>query len=113
MIIRAAEIYKRTAEKNELSIDLITSVGEAVFGELLCLMNDPKDLAYELDHIGTFVLRHKSALRRISSARYFKDETFIERYGHIEGMIEDFKQKKTAFKQSKDEYKQKKALQQS
>lgn len=110
MIIRPAEIYKRASDKSGLSGELVTSVGETVFSRLLECMNDPKDLAYELDHVGTFILRHKSALRRIASARKFSDQIFLDRYAHLEAMIEDFKTKKATFKQYKDEYKQKKAL---
>lgn len=113
MIIRPAEIYKRASEKNSLDLDVVVSVGESVFGELLKLVNDPKDLAYELDHVGTFILRHKSFLTRLASARRFSDQIFEDKYAHIEKMIEDYKTKKMSFKQFKYEYRQNKALQQS
>lgn len=59
MIVRNKEIYKLVAETNNLPIETVESVGSAVFTELLKVMEDPKEIAYELPKFGTFVLKFK------------------------------------------------------
>lgn len=112
MIIKQIELYTRTAKANNLPPELISSVAEAVLGELVECVTDPKELAYELDHVGTFHLRHQFFLKKLARARRFNTEEFLQKHTHLEGMIASFKAKKVAFRQMKDEYKKDKALQQ-
>lgn len=108
MKIRPAELYRRTAERVNLESELVVSVGEVVFTELLECTQAPKKLAYELDHVGTFALRHRNFWnkhRRPGTAPYVLD--FLNRFKDIPKLIEEFKEKKTLYKTVKREYKEK------
>lgn len=57
MIESAKIIYKKTAEKNNVPIELIESIGNAVAQHMRTCLNNPDALAYELPNIGTFNIR--------------------------------------------------------
>lgn len=109
LAIRPAEVYRRVAVKRGLDSEVVASIGAAVFMELVDGMQSPKVLAYELDHVGTFAIRHANYKRHIRKMvrPYPKNAEFKERWKLVPTLIEDFKQKKQAVKQIKNEFKQK------
>ena len=59
MIIGAKDIYEEIAEEENINLELIQSIGNAVFQNLRTCLNDPLELSYELPKIGTFNIRFK------------------------------------------------------
>ena len=59
MIISAKDIYEEIAEEENINLELIQSIGNAVFQNLRTCLNDPMELSYELPKIGTFNIRFK------------------------------------------------------
>lgn len=114
MIIRPVETYRKVSIKAKIDMDMVSSIGASVFTELFNYMLKPRHLAYELDHVGTFAIRHKNfeqkweaQLRKASEGQFIKD------WEHIPELIRDFRTKKLEFEKYKDEYRQKKAREQS
>lgn len=106
MIIKPAETYKRVAAKYKLDRNLVASIGEAVFTELLDKMLAPDKLAYELDHVGTFAVRHQNFWRKHNRFSEHRPESdFLQRWSKVPDLIEDFKRKRDHYKGVKDEYK--------
>lgn len=106
-MIRSAEVYKRAAIRASLPHEVVSSVAEVVFKELMERMQVPKHLAYELDHVGTFAIRHKNFLNKY---RYrvdkYSDDPLVRDFGAVPQLIESFREKKQQDKKRKDEYKQ-------
>jgi antitoxin component of RelBE/YafQ-DinJ toxin-antitoxin module len=59
MVVRSKILYEQVAQKYNLPLDLIESVGGCVFTQLRKKMENPTDLAYELPKFGTFNIRFK------------------------------------------------------
>ena len=116
MIARAINIYKRTAQKNELSLEIVTSIGKAVFADLADKLMHPEELGYELDHFGTFMFRQKHFLTSIEKALRNAEERpedyqrmsqeFKDRMAMLRIKIHEFKAKKDEVKKLKHEYKE-------
>lgn len=107
LAVRPAEVYRRAAKKAGLDSDLMASVGEAVFTELVECMSAPKKLAYELDHVGTFAVRHKNfwvMKRRMDRRTPDRNKDFPNRWAAVPALIDEYQAKKQAFKQTKHEY---------
>lgn len=108
MIIRPAEIYKRAAQRNKLSPELVVSIGEGVFKELMERLLAPKHLAYELDHVGTFGFRHKNFRKKLQKKQRFEpDGVFIQQYANMPELMETFLIAKEQAQRRKHEYKSK------
>lgn len=110
LAVRPAEVYRRVARNRNLNPEIVSSIGEAVFSQLVDCMQAPKSLAYELDHLGTFAVRHKNLRENYRRLEYRKEEKrldFHERWKHIQPLIDDFQAKKLAHKQIKHEFRQK------
>lgn len=108
MKIRPAETYKRTANRNKLSLELVVSIGECVFRDLMERLQIPKHLGYELDHVGTFGFRHKNFHKKLQRKLKFEPEgQFIQEHTAIPKLIEQFKIAKDEAKQRKIEYRAK------
>lgn len=106
-MIRSAEVYKRAADRAKLPHEIVSSVAETVFKELMERMQVPKHLAYELDHVGTFAIRHKNFLHKYDfKARYYADSPLVRDFAAVPQLIETFREKKEQDKKRKDEYKQ-------
>lgn len=113
MIIRPAETYRRVSMKAKIDMDLVSSIGGAVFTELTNYMLKPRHLAYELDHVGTFAIRHRNFEGKWN-IQLMKDPegTFIKDWDKVPDLIGHFRVHKAEFEKHKDEYKQKKAREQ-
>lgn len=117
MIARGTEIYKRTAKEHSLDLEVVISIGKAVFTDLVDKLNHPTELAYELDHFGTFVFRQKPFLSTYD--RFMKnvgerpeDYThltpgYVDRMKAMYAKILSFREKRDEAKLLKDEYKKK------
>lgn len=57
MISNAKSIYKQTAEKHNVPLELIESIGNTISQHMRSCLNNPEALAYELPHIGTLNVR--------------------------------------------------------
>lgn len=109
MIIRPAETYRRVAEKHKLDRDLVVSIGEAVFTDLMEHMNSPSHLAYELDHVGTFGVRHSNFNKKLGwHSKTRPDSPFMQGWTRIPALIQEYKDKKEAFKTIKSKWNEKK-----
>lgn len=114
MIIRPAETYRRVSMKAKIDMDMVSSVGATVFTELFNFMLKPRHLAYELDHVGTFAIRHMNFDKKWNIEMIKKPEgEFIRDWNKVPQLIQDFRVKKVEFEKYKDEYRQEKAREQS
>jgi hypothetical protein len=105
MIVRLAEIYERAARKNKISPELVASIGEHVFKELMNKMYAPDSLAYELDHVGTFAVRHKNFIGKFAKfVRDHPDSSFLKNFEKIPQLILDYRKAKFDFKLKRREY---------
>lgn len=106
-MIRPAETYRRAADRNKLSHEVVSSVAEVIFKELMERMQVPKHLAYELDHVGTFAIRHKNFLHKYKyRTKNHPDNALVSDFAAVPQLIETFREKKELDKKRKDEYKQ-------
>jgi len=105
MIVRASEIYTVTALRHGLDQELVSSVGETVFKSLMEKMVVPHDLAYELDHVGTFAIRHKKFLgKHATLLSNNPDHPFVSTWRHVIDMVQDFRNTKAQFQSRRAEY---------
>lgn len=112
MIVRVAEIYERTARKNNINPEIVASIGGIVFKDLMDKMVSPGSLAYELDHVGTFAVRHKNFISKFGKfIRDHPESMFLKNFEKIPQLILDYRDVRDNFKQRKQEYE--KAKQQS
>lgn len=59
MVTKINNIYEKVSKKHNLQLDLVKSVGDCVFDELLDKLSKFEDLGYDLPKLGTFNLRFK------------------------------------------------------
>jgi hypothetical protein len=59
MVVKVKQIFERVASDNNIPLEEIESIGNAVFKDMHTKMNSPVDLAYELPWVGTFAVRFK------------------------------------------------------
>lgn len=96
MIVKPAETYRRVAEKYGVAKELVISIADAVFSDLMEKMLVPKALAYELDHVGTFAIRHKNFVKK--HGKQTEGSQFTKNWESVPQLIEDFRTKRDNFK---------------
>lgn len=102
MTLKVPDIYKQVARNNGLDQELVASVGDYVFKALMNKMISPDSLAYELDHVGTFAVRHKNFIKKY--AKLPMGDPFLSSWEVIPEMILNFRDTKELFKQRKEAY---------
>lgn len=100
MIVKNAEIYRRVAEKHNLDLNIVESVGDTVFAELISKLNNPSDLAYELPKFGCWTIRAKEVRSTYINTPHQYKPWMVP----ILDMIDNFKKVKTAKREKRFEY---------
>lgn len=117
MISSPKSIYKKVAEKNSLPLEMIDSIGTTVFQTLRSILNDPKELAYELPELGTFNVRFKAydsyykyVLQQIAEGnenfitRFVDDPEKLAKLENICSKMEEYRNDKKETRQKRNEY---------
>lgn len=105
MIKKPKDIQKEVAEENLISVDLISSIDNAVFQQLRSCLNDPTELAYELPGICTLNIRFKQFEQYFDNLVKFhpeeKDTHNYQRAQKIVDKIHEYKAKKKEIRKNR------------
>lgn len=107
MLVTPKQIYTNVAERNDVSFELISSIGNIIFQSLRTCLNDPSELAYEVPGLGTFGLRFNRFEESHNSAKiHHHDDSNntdaqklrLLKMGKIQTKIDSFRKHKSEVK---------------
>lgn len=107
MIKKAKDIYQTTAERHNIPVEVIASIGNVLFRHLRESLNEPSELAYEVPGLGVFCLRMKKFEHNFGMIKNAYENGNLKVVGDVNRKPEDYKRKNNLLEKCKQFRKEK------